>query len=40
MVKSIAERSGLKMPSFFRYMAWSGVILLPVFVAGTLIFLR
>ncbi len=40
MVKSIAEKSGVKMPSFFGYLAWSGAILLPVFVAVTLIFLR
>jgi Na+/H+ antiporter NhaD/arsenite permease-like protein len=40
MVKSIAEKSGVKMPSFFGYMAWSGAILLPVFLAVTLIFLR
>jgi Na+/H+ antiporter NhaD/arsenite permease-like protein len=40
MVKSIAEQSGVKMPSFFGYMAWSGAILIPVFVAVTLIFLR
>ena len=31
MVKSIAEKSGVKMPSFFGYMAWSFVILLPLF---------
>jgi Na+/H+ antiporter NhaD/arsenite permease-like protein len=40
MVKSIAEQSGVKMPSFFGYMAWSGGILIPVFLAVTLIFLR
>ena len=37
-VKCIAERSGLKMPSFFGYMAWSGAILVPVWVIITLIF--
>ncbi len=40
MVKSIAEQSGIKMPSFFGYMAWSCGILLPLFVAVTVIFLR
>jgi Na+/H+ antiporter NhaD/arsenite permease-like protein len=40
MVKSIAEQSGVKMPSFFGYMAWSGAILVPIFVAVTLLFLR
>jgi Na+/H+ antiporter NhaD/arsenite permease-like protein len=31
MVKSIAERSGVRMPSFFGYMFYSFTILLPVF---------
>lgn len=38
MVKSIAEENGLKMPSFFGYMAYSLAILLPIFVVTTLIF--
>ncbi len=38
MVKSIAEQSGVKMPSFFGYMVYSGMILIPLFVALTLIF--
>ncbi|MBI1208313.1 MAG: sodium:proton antiporter [Azospirillum sp.] len=38
MVKSIAEERGVKMPSFFGYMAWSGTILLPLFGVLTLIF--
>ena len=38
MVKSIAEESRIKMPSFFGYMAWSGCILIPLFVIDTLIF--
>jgi Na+/H+ antiporter NhaD/arsenite permease-like protein len=32
MVKAIAEKSGVKMPSFFGYMAYSCVILLPIMV--------
>jgi Na+/H+ antiporter NhaD/arsenite permease-like protein len=40
MVKSIAERHGVPMPSFFGYMAWSGAYLLPVFAIITLIFFR
>ena len=40
MVKAIAEQSGVKMPSFFGYMLYSGVILLPVFVVLTLVFFR
>ncbi len=39
MVKAIAENRGIKMPSFFGYMAWSGVILVPLFVATTFLFL-
>lgn len=38
MVKSIAEQRGVKMPSFFRYMAWSIAILIPLFLLHTLIF--
>lgn len=40
MVKSIAEQRGVKMPSFFGYMAWSGCILLPLFGVITLIWFR
>ena len=38
MVKSIAERSGVKMPSFGGYMIYSGLILIPLFVVVTLVF--
>jgi Na+/H+ antiporter NhaD/arsenite permease-like protein len=38
MVKSIAERSGVKMPSFLGYMAYSVGILLPLFVLLTFFF--
>jgi len=38
MVKSIAEEAGVKMPSFFGYMAYSSSILLPLFVAATFLF--
>jgi len=38
MVKAIAEDRGVKMPSFFGYMAWSGCILLPLFAAATWLF--
>ena len=40
MVKAIAEQSGVKMPSFFGYMAYSGAILIPLFGVVTLVFLR
>jgi Na+/H+ antiporter NhaD/arsenite permease-like protein len=39
MVRAIAEASGIRMPSFFGYMAWSGAILLPLFGAVTWVFI-
>jgi Na+/H+ antiporter NhaD/arsenite permease-like protein len=38
MVKSIAEESGVKMPSFFGYMLYSVLILIPSFILVTVIF--
>ena len=38
MVKSIAEEAGVKMPSFFGYMGYSGAVLIPLFVAMTFMF--
>ncbi len=40
MVKAIAEERGIAMPSFFGYMAWAGVILVPLFVVLTFVFFR
>ncbi len=40
MVKAIAESRGVRMPSFFGYMAWSMAILLPLFVLCTFLFFR
>jgi len=40
MVKAIAEESGVKMPSFFGYMVYSCLILLPILFVMTWIFLR
>jgi Na+/H+ antiporter NhaD/arsenite permease-like protein len=40
MVKAIAESSGIRMPSFFGYMAYSIGILIPLFVVVTLVFFR
>lgn len=40
MVKAIAEDRGVKMPSFFGYMAWSFGILVPLFALMTIIFFR
>ena len=40
MVKAVAEDLGVKMPSFFGYMAWSCAILIPLFVLITLIWFR
>ena len=37
MVRSIAEQNGVKMPSFFGFMAWSGAILVPLFIVMTFI---
>ena len=39
MVRAIAEENGYKMPSFFGYVGWAGLILLPVFVLVTFIYL-
>jgi Na+/H+ antiporter NhaD/arsenite permease-like protein len=39
MVKAIAEQSGVRMPSFFGYMLYSFGVLLPVFLAVSLLFL-
>jgi len=39
MVKTIAEKSGVKMPSFFGYLVYSIFILIPLFLAMTFIFL-
>ncbi|WP_047396806.1 sodium:proton antiporter [Chitinibacter sp. ZOR0017] len=38
MVKAVAEDRGVKMPSFFGYMAWSVSCLLPVYILMTLVF--
>ena len=40
MVKAIAEDRGVKMPSFFGYMLWSGGILVPLFIVMTFIWFR
>ncbi|WP_348635344.1 sodium:proton antiporter [Herbaspirillum sp. LeCh32-8] len=40
MVKAIAEERGIRMPSFFGYMAWSCGILVPLFVVMTFIFFK
>ena len=38
MVYAIARSQGINMPSFFGYMAWSGVVLLPIFVLVSFVF--
>jgi Na+/H+ antiporter NhaD/arsenite permease-like protein len=38
MVKAIAEKSGVRMPSFFGYMGYSLLILLPILIAMNFIF--
>jgi Na+/H+ antiporter NhaD/arsenite permease-like protein len=38
MVYAIARNRGVRMPSFFGYMAWSGAVLIPTFILSSLIF--
>ncbi len=38
MVRAIAQSRGVRMPSFFGYMLWSGLVLLPLFLLVTLLF--
>ena len=40
MVRSIAEENKIKMPSFFGYMGWSVLFLVPLFLLDTLVFFR
>lgn len=40
MVYAIAREDGVKMPSFFGYLLWSGGILVPLFLVSTLLFFR
>ena len=38
MVKNIAEGAVVKMPSFFGYIGWALVFLIPVFIIDSLLF--
>ena len=40
MVYAIARQGGVRMPSFFGYMLWSGAVLIPTFLLATLVFFR
>ncbi|HWT31324.1 MAG TPA: sodium:proton antiporter, partial [Propylenella sp.] len=40
MVYTMVKSAGVRMPSFFGYMLWSGAILIPVFLLMTWIFFR
>ncbi|HQS31701.1 MAG TPA: sodium:proton antiporter [Polaromonas sp.] len=40
MVKAIAEDRGINMPSFLGYLAWSGAVLVPLFVVMTFIWFK
>jgi Na+/H+ antiporter NhaD/arsenite permease-like protein len=40
MVKAVAEDRGIKMPSFFGYMAWSCAVLIPLFIIMTFIWFK
>jgi Na+/H+ antiporter NhaD/arsenite permease-like protein len=39
MVKTIAEKAGVKMPSFFGYVLYSAAILLPILAINVWLFL-
>ncbi len=38
MVKSIAEKAKVKMPTFFGYMGWALAVLIPLFIIDTFVF--
>ena len=38
MVKAISDENGVKMPSFFGYILWSLIFLVPVFILDTFVF--
>jgi Na+/H+ antiporter NhaD/arsenite permease-like protein len=40
MVKAIAEARGVRMPGFFGYLAWSCIVLLPIFAVMGWLFFR
>ncbi len=40
MVRAIAESNDVRMPGFFGYMAYSGAVLIPIFVVVTVVFFR
>ncbi len=40
MVYAIARESGIRMPSFFGYMLWSGAVLFPTFLIAGCVFFR
>lgn len=40
MVKAVAEERGVAMPGFFGYMAWSGAVLVPLFIIMTFIWFK
>jgi hypothetical protein len=37
MVRAVAEENGVKMPSFFAYMRYAFLILVPIFILVTLV---
>ena len=37
MVQAIAEERGIRMPSFFAYLFWAALILVPIFVLLTVL---
>ena len=39
MIKAICEEQGIRMPSFFGYLVWAAVILMPLYCVITAVFL-
>jgi Na+/H+ antiporter NhaD/arsenite permease-like protein len=37
MILAIAQEQGIRMPNFFGYMLWAGVVLVPLFALLTLL---
>ena len=40
MVKAVCQERGIAMPSFFGYMGWAAILLMPIYLLLTVIFFR
>jgi hypothetical protein len=38
MVRAIAEENGYRMPSFFGYVGWAALVLMPTFAVVTFVY--